>query len=120
MGKKYCYKNIWLNEFIHLFLIHLEFYLFLFNRYTSICLTKLDILDTLPKIQVGVGYRLNGKEIDYFPSTTSDLVKVEVIYETLDGWQSTTEGVRSLEKLPPNAKKYIQLIEEHLGVPGNF
>lgn len=48
------------------------------------------------------------------------MVKVEVIYETLDGWQSTTEGVRSLEKLPPNAKKYIQLIEEHLGVPGNF
>lgn len=42
-----------------------------------------------------------------------------MIYETLDGWQSTTEGVRSLEKLPPNAKKYIQLIEEHLGIPGN-
>ncbi|XP_017885737.1 adenylosuccinate synthetase isoform X1 [Ceratina calcarata] len=87
------------------------------NGYTSLCLTKLDILDTLPKIQVGVGYRLNGKEIDYFPSNTSDLAKVEVIYETLDGWQSTTEGVRSLEKLPPNARKYIQLIEEHLSVP---
>ncbi|XP_012247260.1 adenylosuccinate synthetase [Bombus vosnesenskii] len=89
----------------------------LVNGYTSICLTKLDILDTLPKIQVGIGYRLNGKEIDYFPSSTSDLAKVEVIYETLDGWESETEGVRSLEKLPPNAKKYIQLIEEHLGVP---
>lgn len=91
-----------------------------FYRYTSICLTKLDILDTLPKIRIGVGYRLNGKEIDYFPSSTSDLAKVEVVYETLDGWQSTTEGVRSLEKLPPNAKKYIQLIEDHLGVPGNI
>ncbi|KOX81300.1 Adenylosuccinate synthetase [Melipona quadrifasciata] len=87
------------------------------NGYTSICLTKLDILDTLPKIQIGVGYRLNEKEIDYFPSSTSDLAKVEVVYETLDGWESTTEGVRSLEKLPPNAKKYIQLIEEHLNVP---
>ncbi|XP_076633177.1 adenylosuccinate synthetase [Colletes latitarsis] len=87
------------------------------NGYTSICVTKLDILDTLPKIQVGVGYRLNGKEIDYFPSSSSDLAKVEVIYETIDGWQSKTENVRSLEKLPANAKKYIQLIEEHLNVP---
>ncbi|CAL7937349.1 unnamed protein product [Xylocopa violacea] len=87
------------------------------NGYTSICLTKLDILDTLPKIQIGIGYRLNGKEIDYFPSLASDLAKVEVIYETLDGWLSTTEGIRSLDKLPPNAKKYIQLIEEHLGIP---
>ncbi|CAK9827553.1 Adenylosuccinate synthetase [Anthophora retusa] len=87
------------------------------NGYTSICLTKLDILDVLPKIQIGVGYRLNGEEINYFPSSTSDLGKVEVIYEILDGWQSPTEGVRSLEKLPPNARKYIQLIEEHLDIP---
>ncbi|XP_029039384.1 adenylosuccinate synthetase [Osmia lignaria lignaria] len=87
------------------------------NGYTSICLTKLDILDTLPKIKIGVAYRLNGKEIDYFPSSTSDLGKVEVIYETMDGWQSMTEGVRSLEKLPSNARKYIQLIEDYLSVP---
>lgn len=93
---------------------------FVHFRYTSICLTKLDILDTLPKIQIGVGYRLNDKEIDYFPSSTSDLGKVTVIYETINGWQSTTEGVRSLEKLPSNARKYIQLIEEHLNIPGNI
>ncbi|KAG7200108.1 hypothetical protein KM043_000553 [Ampulex compressa] len=87
------------------------------NGYTSICLTKLDILDTLPEIKVCVGYRLNGKDINYFPSSTSDLAKVEPVYERVEGWQSTTEGVRSLEKLPPNARKYIELIEEHLNVP---
>lgn len=65
-----------------------------------------------------VGYRLNGKDIDYFPSSTSELVKVEVVYEKVEGWQSTTEGVRSLDKLPPNAYKYIRMIEEYLNVPG--
>lgn len=82
------------------------------------CLTKLDILDTLPEIKACVGYRLNGKEIDYFPSSTSELAKVEVIYERVDGWQSTTEGVRSVDKLPSNAYKYICIIEEYLNIPG--
>lgn len=81
-------------------------------------MTKLDILDILPEIKVCVGYRLNGKDVDYFPSSTSELAKVEVIYEKIEGWQSTTEGVRSLEKLPPNAHKYVRMIEEYLNVPG--
>ncbi|XP_011860323.1 PREDICTED: adenylosuccinate synthetase [Vollenhovia emeryi] len=89
----------------------------LVNGYTSICLTKLDILDTLPEIKVCVGYRLNGKDIDYFPSSTSELTKIEAVYKTVEGWQSNTEGVRSLDKLPPNAHKYIQIIEENLDVP---
>jgi len=89
-----------------------------YSRYTSICLTKLDILDTLPEIKVCVGYRLNGKDINYFPSSAWELAKVETVYKTLEGWQSTTEGVRSLDKLPPNAHKYIQIIEEYLDVPG--
>ncbi|XP_043273699.1 adenylosuccinate synthetase [Venturia canescens] len=89
----------------------------LVNGYTSICLTKLDILDTLPHIKVCVGYRLNGKEIDYFPSSAVELGRAEPIYETVEGWRSTTEGVRSLEKLPPNARKYVELIEEHLDIP---
>ncbi|XP_015510407.1 adenylosuccinate synthetase [Neodiprion virginianus] len=87
------------------------------NGYTSICLTKLDILDTLEEIKVCVGYRLNGKDIDYFPSSASELGRVEVVYETVKGWETITEGVRSLENLPPNARKYVRLIEERLNVP---
>jgi adenylosuccinate synthase len=75
-------------------------------------------LDTLSEIKVCVGYRLNGKDINYFPSSTWELAKVETVYETLEGWQSTTGGVRSLEKLPPNAHKYIKIIEKYLNVPG--
>lgn len=48
------------------------------NGYTALCLTKLDILDTFPEIKLGVGYKLNGKKIDYFPSTACDLAAVEV------------------------------------------
>ena len=49
------------------------------NGYTALCLTKLDILDTLPEIKLGVGYKLKGKAIDYFPSSAADLGEVEVI-----------------------------------------
>lgn len=48
------------------------------NGYTALCLTKLDILDTLPEIKLGVAYKLKGKRIEYFPSTASDLAEVEV------------------------------------------
>lgn len=87
-------------------------------RYTSLCLTKLDILDTLPTIKICVKYRLNGKDIDYFPSSASELARVEPVYETIEGWNVTTEGVRSLDKLPPNARKYVNIIEEYLCTPG--
>lgn len=53
------------------------------NGYTALCLTKLDILDTLDELKLAVGYSLNGKEIDYFPSTASDLQNVEVCYKLM-------------------------------------
>ncbi|XP_048504905.1 adenylosuccinate synthetase isoform X2 [Athalia rosae] len=87
------------------------------NGYTAICLTKLDILDTLKEIKVCVGYRLDGKDINYFPSNALDLAQVEVVYETVKGWEVNTENIRSLENLPPNARKYVRLIEERLAVP---
>lgn len=96
--------------------MYTSLYLF-YSRYTSLCLTKLDILDTLPETKICVGYRLNGKDIDYFPSSAWEVAKIETVYETVEGWQTTTEGVRSLDKLPPNALKYIQIIEEYLDVP---
>ncbi|XP_051160748.1 adenylosuccinate synthetase [Leptopilina boulardi] len=89
----------------------------LVNGYTALCLTKLDILDTLSKIKICVGYHLNGEEIDYVPSNSVEFAKVEVIYEEMDGWKSSTEGARSLDKLPPNAQKYVRKIEDYLGIP---
>ena len=56
------------------------------NDYSSINLTKLDVLDHLDEIKIGVEYRLNGKKIDYIPATLDEFEKVEVVYETLPGY----------------------------------
>ncbi|CAH1365313.1 unnamed protein product [Tenebrio molitor] len=87
------------------------------NGYTALCLTKLDILDTLPEIKLGVAYKLKGKRIEYFPSTASDLAEVEVEYITLPGWKTSTENVRKFNDLPENAKKYVEKIEQLISVP---
>jgi len=62
-------------------------YTHLVNHYSSLNLTKLDILDELKEIKVGVEYKLNGKTIESLPGNLSELAKVEVVYETLKGWQ---------------------------------
>ncbi|XP_018562865.1 adenylosuccinate synthetase isoform X2 [Anoplophora glabripennis] len=87
------------------------------NGYTAICLTKLDILDTLVELKLATGYKLNGKKMDYFPSTASDLAAVEVEYLTMPGWQTSTEDVRQFKDLPDNAKRYVNKIEDLLNVP---
>ena len=85
------------------------------NGFTSIAVCKVDKLDTYEKIKVCVGYKLDGKEIDYMPSAT-DLNRVEPVYKVMDGWKTSTKGIRSYENLPENAKKYIELIEDYTGV----
>ncbi|EAA07403.5 adenylosuccinate synthetase isoform X1 [Anopheles arabiensis] len=87
------------------------------NGYTAICLTKLDILDTLKEIKVAVSYNLNGKKIDYFPGSITDLSQVEVNYVTVPGWLQCTENVRDFGELPPQAQDYIRFIESDLDVP---
>ncbi|CAG9128308.1 unnamed protein product [Plutella xylostella] len=90
------------------------------NGYTSICLTKLDILDTLDSIKVGVGYKLNGKKIDYFPSSIKELSNVEVEYITLPGWNSSIEAARTWAELPENAKAYVLSIQNFLQIPVRY
>uniref|UniRef100_A0A1Q3F2Z8 Adenylosuccinate synthetase n=1 Tax=Culex tarsalis TaxID=7177 RepID=A0A1Q3F2Z8_CULTA len=87
------------------------------NGYTALCVTKLDILDTLKEIKVAVSYNLNGERIDYFPGSITALSQVEVNYITVPGWLTSTEGVREFSELPAQAQDYIRLIENDLGVP---
>ncbi len=89
------------------------------NGFTSIAVCKIDKLDTYEKIKVCTGYKLNGELIDYMPSAT-DLYKVEPVYEVMDGWLTSTRDVREYDKLPANAKKYIELIEKYSGVPVKY
>ena len=83
----------------------------------GIALTKLDILDGFKEIKVCVGYRLNGREIDYLPASEHAQAGVEPIYETVEGWQEPTAGARSWAELPAQAIKYVRWIEELIGCP---
>jgi len=81
----------------------------------GIALTKLDVLDELNEIEICFKYEINGKEIDYFPTTTEDQLKIKPIYKTFPGWKTSTRGVKNLRDLPDNAKKYIHAIEDFIG-----
>ncbi|AGF74096.1 adenylosuccinate synthase [Bartonella australis AUST/NH1] len=81
----------------------------------GIALTKLDVLDGLDKIKICVGYELNGKRIDYLPSSIGAQARVKPIYEILEGWKGTTAHVRCWKELPVQAVKYVRYIEELIG-----
>ncbi len=87
------------------------------NGITELALMKLDILDTLPEIQICTGYRLNGEEIKYFPGRLDDLELVEPIYETVPGWQCDTTSCTSYDELPEAAKAFVVRVEALTGVP---
>ncbi|KAK6887508.1 Adenylosuccinate synthetase [Candida tropicalis] len=87
------------------------------NGYTSLNITKLDVLDKFKEIEVGVAYKLNGKELPSFPEDLIDLAKVEVVYKKFPGWEQDITGISKYEDLPENAKNYLKFIEEYLGVP---
>jgi adenylosuccinate synthase len=86
------------------------------NGFTSVALTKLDVLDALDEIKVCVGYRLHGKVCDSLPSVSQDLRRVEPIYETLPGWKTSTVGITDLRELPREAREYINFLSNQIGV----
>ena len=81
----------------------------------GLALTKLDILDGFDEIKVCVGYRLDGREIDYLPASEHAQAQVEPIYETIAGWREQTARARSWAQLPAQAIKYVRRIEELIG-----
>jgi adenylosuccinate synthase len=87
------------------------------NGIDGIALTKLDILDVFREIKVCVGYELDGKPIDIFPANQDAQQRIRPIYETIEGWNSTTMGARSWGELPAQAIKYVRRIEELIGCP---
>lgn len=80
-------------------------------------LTKLDVLDDFETIKVAVAYKLNGKELPSFPDNAKDLERIEIVYEELPGWKTTIGGIKKWEDLPDNARKYVEFVEKHIGVP---
>lgn len=86
---------------------------------TGVAFTVLDALSYLDEIPVCVAYELNGERIDYFPSTAK-LKHCKPILEVLPGWKEDIRGIRDYNKLPENAKKYIEFAEKEIGVPFKY
>lgn len=89
----------------------------LINGYTSLNITKLDVLDTFKEIPVGVSYSIDGQELESFPEDLMKLGNVEVKYETLPGWNEDITKIASYDELPQKAKDYLKYIEDFVGVP---
>ena len=83
----------------------------------GIALTKLDVLDGLEEIKICVAYTLDGRQLNYLPSSPNEQARVEPVYETLGGWRGTTRGARRWADLPAEAVKYVRHVEELIGAP---
>ncbi|HET9264157.1 MAG TPA: adenylosuccinate synthase [Vicinamibacterales bacterium] len=87
------------------------------NGLDALALTKLDVLDGLPELQMCTAYRCRGATLTEMPGDLVQLMASEPVYETLPGWTSPTKGVRRFEDLPREARGYIARLEEITGVP---
>lgn len=83
---------------------------------TDLAITLLDVLTGFEKLKICTSYMLDGKEIDYIPSTIEELNKCKPVYIELDGWYEDISNVKSFNNLPKNAKNYIHKIEEITGI----
>jgi adenylosuccinate synthase len=87
------------------------------NGLTGLAVTKLDVLDTLPEIQIATGYEVDGQPLDDFPGDLELLSNARPVYETLPGWCSSTQDVRRWDDFPDAARRYLRRIEELTETP---
>jgi adenylosuccinate synthase len=90
------------------------------NGLSALALTKLDVLDGLPELQVCTGYRCHGNTLNEMPGDVAQLAACEPIYETLAGWRAPTAGARRYADLPREAQRYVARLEEITGVPASI
>ena len=87
------------------------------NGVSGFCVTKLDVLDGVETIKVGIAYRLDGELLDIPPQNAEAWNDLEVEYESFPGWQESTRGITRFEDLPANAKAYLAAMEALCGAP---
>ncbi|OAR00174.1 hypothetical protein LLEC1_07416 [Akanthomyces lecanii] len=87
------------------------------NYYTSLNLTKLDVLDTFETIKIAIAYKVDGQELDSYPADLDILERAEVIYHEMPGWQTPTTSAKTYDDLPKKARDYVAYIEKFVGVP---
>lgn len=87
------------------------------NSMTGMCLTKLDVLDGLSEVKICVGYTNSDGEQVGIPCDAEGWEDLQPVYESMPGWSESTFGLQDLDKLPANAKAYIQRLEALVGIP---
>ncbi|MFH1044500.1 MAG: adenylosuccinate synthase [Pseudomonadota bacterium] len=87
------------------------------NGVSGLCITKLDVLDGMERIKLGVGYRAGGATLDIFPAGADAANECVPVYEELPGWSESTLGAKRLDALPANARAYLARLEQICGVP---
>ncbi len=87
------------------------------NGVSGLCVTKLDVLDGMESVQLGVGYRMNGVARDILPFGAELLSECQPVYEEMPGWQDSTVGITRFEELPAAARNYLNRMQAICGVP---
>jgi adenylosuccinate synthase len=87
------------------------------NGISGLCVTKLDVLDGVETLQLGIGYVLNGSKSDILPVGAEELAECEPVYEEIPGWSASTIGLTRFADLPSEAQRYLRRIEEICEIP---
>lgn len=90
------------------------------NGITSLAITKLDVLESLPQLEICVAYDLDGKRLDYPPQNQADWERLKPVYETMPAFDQDISDCQSFADLPEEAQNYVRRMEELLGVPAGF
>ena len=87
------------------------------NGISGLCITKLDVLDGLLTLKMGVGYKIEDKFCDVLPYGAAAVARAKPVLEEMPGWTESTVGVTDFAKLPVNAQRYLNRMSEVCGVP---
>ncbi|MDN3988433.1 adenylosuccinate synthase [Zwartia vadi] len=87
------------------------------NGISGLCITKLDVLDGLPVLKMGVGYELDGQKCDVLPYGAAAVARSKPILEEMPGWTESTVGITDFDRLPVNAQRYLKRLSEVCGIP---
>jgi adenylosuccinate synthase len=87
------------------------------NGVSGLCVTKLDVMDGMESVRIGVAYRINGVDSDILPVGADSLLDCQAVYEEMPGWSESTLGVQQYDELPLAARNYLERIAQVCGVP---
>ncbi|MBD5553561.1 MAG: adenylosuccinate synthase [Desulfovibrio sp.] len=90
------------------------------NGLSTMAITKLDVLQSLPRLEICTAYMLDGEKLDYPPQGEGEMARVKPVYESLPGFEDDIASCRKYADLPEEARKYIERIEELTGVPAGY